>query len=98
MVEKIKEGFGWLILFVFNMLGVGWSILGMDSLAIGQATSLLFAMIFLIIDLSADCTWAAVLAGLLYTANILSSLAFFGYIFYIKGETLKKIKEEFFAE
>lgn len=97
MAEKIKEGFGWLILFAFCMLGVGWSILGIDRLAIGQAISLLFAMIFLIIGLSVNCTWALVLAGLLGTANILSSLAFFGYIFYVKGETLKKVKEEFFC-
>ena len=43
MMEKIKEGFGWLILFVFNMLGVGWSILGIDILAIAQAISLLMS-------------------------------------------------------
>lgn len=97
MVEKIKEAFGWLILFVFNMLGVGWSILGIDILAISQAISLLIAMIFLIVGTSTGYVLAIALAGLFGTANILSSLAFFGFVFYVKGETLKKIKEEFFC-
>lgn len=65
MVEKIKEAFGWLILFVFNMLGVGWSILGIDILAIAQAISLLIAMIFLIVGTSTGYVLAFALAGLL---------------------------------
>lgn len=98
MVEKIKEGFGWLILFVLNMLGVGWFILGIDILAIMQAISLLIAMIFLIVGVSTGYALALALAGLFGAANILSSLAFFGFVFYVKGDTLKKIKEDFFAE
>lgn len=97
MVEKIKEAFGWLILFFFNMLGVGWSILGIDILAIAQAISLLIAMIFLIVGVSTGYVLALALAGLFGAANILSSLAFFGFVFYVKGDTLKKIKEEFFC-
>lgn len=97
MMKKIKEGFGWLILFFFNMLGVGWSILGIDILAIAQSISLLIAMIFLIVGVSTGYVLALTLAGLFGVANILSSLAFFGFVFYIKGDTLKKIKEDFFC-
>lgn len=97
MVKKIKSFFGWVLLFVSNMIGIGWSFIEKEALAVDQAISLLCALVLLLVALLTGFLWLFILSGLFAAANIISTISFFVYILYVRKENIEKIKNEFFC-